>query len=327
MDNQLIRTQVLNPGTARDEAYLDHPLVTGRVEIPTPEVQRAYEETVAAIVKRRPGLCYYGEFRAGKTFAISLLQRNLPQSFAHLPIRSIVAKDHEKPTEKALFSDMLFDLDHAAHDKGSAPDRRIRLIEHLRSLACDRGSDKLLLFVDEAQNYSIPDLSRLKDIGNDLGRIGISLTVIFFGDCRLLNMRAALTSRQRTDIVGRFFLHSRPFNSVNSLEDACSILRALDDPEVSSYPPGSGISYTEFFQHPMYSRGWRLTDEAPKCWQAFATIGRCAAEDLRVGMQWFMSTASDFLFGQHSLDVDRLPAWIAAVKASGFESANGIQRP
>jgi len=325
MDNHLsIRSRILNPGQTRDEAYLTHPIVTGLVEIPTPEVQRAYDETVEAIVKRRPGLCYYGEFRVGKTYAISLLQRNLPQSFAQLPIRSIVAKDHEKPTEKALFGDMLYDLEHLGHDKGSAPDRRVRLLEHLIAIAGDQGSDRFLLFVDEAQNYSIPDLSRLKDLGNDLQRVGISLTVIFFGDCRLLDIRAALSSSKRRDIIGRFFLHPQPFNAVTSLDDAYAILRSLDDPDVSSYPAHSDISYTEFFQPQMYSHGWRLADDAPACWQAFAGVAKRPLDDLRVGMQWFMSAVSAFLCEQHSMEADHVPAWSLAVRASGFESANGI---
>lgn len=324
-----IRLQALRPGKARDDAYLSHPMVTGLVEIPTPQIQEAYEAILVAVVKRRPALCFYGDFRVGKSYAISFIQRSLPQSFPSLPIRSVIAKDHEKPTEKALFSDLLFDLGHALHDVGGAPDRRIRLIEHLKAMAESKASNRLLLFIDEAQNYSIKDLTRIRDLVNDIHRFGITLTIIFFGDHKLVEMRAALVSARRKDLLGRFFLAQTEFRPITSVEEVQEILRVIDDPEISSFPIGSCVSYSEFFQQELYGAGWRLANEAPLCWQAFASVARCATSDLQVGMQWFMSAVCDFLSTTNIAGhpPDNLQIWLDVVRSSGFGMAYGLQKP
>lgn len=322
------RDRFLVPGPDRDKALLAHPIVTGNGHIPTAPIRAAFEDIFDAIVQRRPGMCYHGDFRVGKSCAISILSKILPQSFPNLPIRTIVAKDHEKSTEKALYSDFLFDLKHAAHEKGSAAEKRIRLLNHFGALAQDLGSGQLLLFIDEAQNYWISDLTRLRDMVNDMDRRDIHMTIVFFGDQHLCDMKSALLSAGRRDIVGRFFLQTKTFNALSSDGEAEEVMNAYDDPRVASFPAATDISYSEFFQPEAFSDGWRLYKEARCCWEAFADVARCKPQALQIGMQWLTAALRHFLFNWQASTAkgvaDREDLWRAAVVQSGFGDAFGL---
>ncbi|CAB3662928.1 ATP-binding protein [Achromobacter kerstersii] len=324
------RDRFLNPGPDRDKALLGHPILTGNGQIPTAPIRAAYEDVVDALVQRKPGMCYHGDFRVGKSCAISLLTKILPQSFPKLPIRTIVAKNHEKSTEKALFSDLLFDLMHAVHEKGTAPEKRIRLLNHLGALSQDAGSGQLLLFIDEAQNYWMSDLTRLRDIVNDMERRDIYLTIVFFGDQHLCNMKSALLSAGRRDIVGRFFLQTKEFSALCTADEAEDVLSAYDDHSIASFPMSTDISYSEFFQAKAFSGGWRLREEARYCWNSFADIARCRPDELKVGMQWLTAAIRHFLFRWNPKEITNAAGheelWRVAVMHSGFDDAFGLGR-
>ncbi|WP_454690287.1 ATP-binding protein [Achromobacter aloeverae] len=324
----LARETILSPGMVRHSVYETHPMVTNSVMIPTPPLIEAYDIVAEALVHRRTGVCFFGDFRVGKTKGIDLIRETLPQTFPKLPTCLISAKDHDKPTEKALYTDMLRDLRHAAADVGTATARRHRLVSYFQTLTQRSAENRLLLFVDEAQNYSSPDLTRLRDITNDLEREGTTVITALFGDLRLLDIRAALRASNRRDILSRFLLNLYPYRALSSEKDVRTTLAAMDDPAVSEYPRHSGISFTEFFLPDLYASGWRLADESAHCWNAFTAIAGGHEEGLAVGMQWIASAVKGFLFPHwEERTINRNfshQLWHSAVMGSGFASAFGL---
>lgn len=320
------KREILTPGPIRESAFEAHPLVTNTALLPTPPVQDAYQVIATAIVHRRPGVCFTGDFRAGKSKAIALIRASLPETFPRLANFSISAKDHDSPTEKALYMDMLSDLRHAAPMRGTAMECRTRLL----GLLLAHTENRAALFIDEAQNYSIPDLTRLRDLTNDMDRNGISVTTILFGDHRLLQMRQVLEANGRRDLLGRFFLFQHTFRSLRDQADIKLTLGILDDPQMSEFPEGSGISYTEFFFPTWFATGWRLADEASKCWHAITNFTK-AHPQVGVGMQWMATILLEFVLAtwdKPDLDLtSTVREWYQSVERSGLQLAIGVTSP
>lgn len=319
---------LLRSGAERDQAFEMHPVVTDKAKVPTPAVKDAFEVIRSAIVHRDPGVCLVADSRFGKTFGIDVLRETLPQSFPQLPTYSVVAKGHDRPSERSFYTDLLLDCRHGVTDSGTAMARRIRLLNMWLVTTQASGGDRLVLFVDEAQNWGEDQYTWLRDISNDLALHGIRLITSLFAHTGFLAVRSSLLGLKRTDLIGRFMLHPHIFRGVSSLPDLIEVMKCYDDPGVSEFPTGSGISYSQFFRPQMFSTGWRLEKEAGPCWAAFSAEAGKHGGHYQVGMQWIASAIRNFLY-VHWLIEHGEPAvlgdiWTEAISASGFEFSLGV---
>jgi hypothetical protein len=320
---------LLRSSPERDQAFEIHPIVTDKAKIPTPAVKDAFEVISSAIVHRDPGVCFVADSRFGKTFAIDVLQETLPQSFPLIPMYSVVAKGHDRPTERSLYTDLLMDCHHGGADIGTAIARRIRLLNLWLATVQASGGDRLILFVDEAQNWAEEDFTRVRDISNDLALNKFRLITLLFAHPNLLATRISLLAVKRTDLIGRFMLHPRVFRGVSSLSDLIEVMKCYDDPKVSEFPMASGISYSQFFRPQAFHAGWRLEKEAGSCWAAFSTEAAKHGGHYQVGMQWVAGAIRNFLYVHWQLEHGEPAAgsgnlWTEAVRASGFEFSLGV---
>ncbi len=183
---------LLEAGTERDQAFEIHPIVTDKAKIPTPMIREAFDVLTGALVHHEPGVCFIAESRYGKTFAIDVLRQTLPQSFPSVPTHSVVAKGHDRVSERTFYSDLLLDCGHSLSDSGTATARRIRLLNMWLATAEIMSSDRLVVFVDEAQNWTQGEFTFLRDVSNSLATRGVRLIVILFGHPGLLTTRASL---------------------------------------------------------------------------------------------------------------------------------------
>lgn len=319
---------LLRSGAERDQAFEMHPVVTDKAKVPTPAVKDAFEVIRSAIVHRDPGVCFVADSRFGKTFAIDVLLETLPQSFPQLAIFSVVAKGHDRPSERSFYTDLLLDCGHGVTDSGTALARRIRLLNLWHVTVQASGDDRLVLFVDEAQNWGEEEYTWLRDISNDLASHGMRLVTSLFAHSGLLAIRSSLLASKRTDLIGRFMLHPDVFSGVSSLSGLVEVMRCYDDPEVSEFPTGSGISYSRFFRPQMFCAGWRLEKEAGPCWAAFSAEAGKHRGHYQIGMQWIASAIRNFLYAHWQIEHGE-PAvlgdiWKEAVSASGFEFSLGV---
>lgn len=314
---------LLSPGPERDKAFELHPVVTDKAKIPTPAVKEAFEVIESAIVHRDPGVCFVAHSRFGKTFGIDVLRETLPQSFPRIPIYSVVAKEHDRPTERSLYTDLLMDCHHGIADSGTAMARRLRLLNLWLATVQESGGDRLILFVDEAQNWAQEDFTRLRDISNDLALNEFRLITLLFAHPTLLTTRTSLLGLKRTDLIGRFMLHPHLFKTVASPSDLGEVMGCYDDPQVSQFPMGSGISYSQFFLPHEFQAGWRLKNEVGRCWAAFLAEAGKDGGDCQVGMQWIAGAIRNFLYVhwqlEHGGPAGTGQIWTEAVSASGFK--------
>jgi len=321
-----IRKTLLKDGEAREDAFLIHPVVINEAILPTRPIKETFE-TISGIIDRwDPGVGFVADYRVGKTSAIEVIRRNLVVPYPGVPTFSFVAKNHDKNTENALYTDLLVDMHHSLAVSGTAVLKRQRFIRAMLEAAHASNSKRLIVFVDEAQNWAEPDLTRFRDIVNDLAREHVTLTTIMFGHSALMEVRSSLLLSKRTDVVGRFLLHIYEFRGISSLSDLHDLMMSFDDPEVSEFPAESGISYSEFFLPEAYKSGWRLAGEAECCWSSFKN--KTESDDVQVGMQWISSAIRDFLFYQKRIDcpglVGTMSDWARSVNASGFDDTLNI---
>jgi len=323
------RNEALTEGPARDAMYARHPVVKNSLRLLTPPVKEVYDIAEQVIVHHDPGVCFTAGFRMGKTRALGCVRGELAQTFPDIPSATIIAKGHDDPREGEFYSDILEDYRNGAARTGKAGDRKNRILALWEAGARAKGSDRYLLFVDEAQNWREAQFTWLRDLTNVMAERNVEIQTLMFAHTELLTTRATLQSKRRTDLIGRFLLSPREFRGLRDPAELEATLGMFDDPARHCYPEESGIALSQFFLPKAFQHGWRLRLEARSLWAAMVEVaGRTGQTPGNVGMQWVMSSIRNFLFANISNDssvfTSTMDAWIYAVEASGYEnSLNG----
>lgn len=321
-----LRQQALCDAAMRQEYYLSHPVVTDSLQLATQAVKEVFEIVQHLIIHRFPGSPFVGAFRMGKTQTIEILCEELRRIFPKLAIGILIAKKHDKPTEKAFWGDALDDYEHGASLYGSAAERRRRFMSMIVAAVRSVSGDHYVFFIDEGQCWTLLEWVLMRDLTNDLKKRGIRTTTIVFAHEEIHVLRDMLMSTGRTDLLGRFFLTPHVFRGLRDGKELHAMMQSLDDPSKHEHPPGSGICMSEFFLPTAYCAGWRLAEEAPLLWAAFERVaarqGRSAGD---IGMQWVMSSIRAWLFlvAQHDSAgfAPNPELWTNAVDASAYQGS------
>lgn len=325
------KSMLLVPGESRSEVYNAHPLVLDKQLFRTPVVEEALNPILHVIQHRKPGTCFVGEPRTGKTWTQTILQRVLPTVVPGVPIGHFEVVAHNNPNEQVFYSDLLLSMRHSIYTSHNVTKSRERLINAIEAACEDASVDTkrsglYVQFIDEAQDLQEAEWTWLKGISNSLQKRGISfITISFAQPLTLEEKRAQFRSRNRMDLIGRFMLQVYALEGVRDQADATRILEQLDDPAVLAYPVGSGLSYSEFFCPEEYAKHWRMQKEAPALWAEFIKLQRAAGivKPMSVGMQWFVSAVREWLDYRTAVfegRVDGAPiSWAEAVARSKYE--------
>lgn len=322
----VLRQQALCDPAMRQAHYLSHPVVNDSMRLATQSVKEVFEIVQHLIIHHFPGSPFVGAFRMGKTKTIEILCDELRRIFPRLVFGTLIAKKHDKPTEKAFWGDALDDFEHGASLYGSAAERRRRFMALIVSAVRSLSGDHYVFFVDEGQCWALPEWVWMRDLTNDLNKRGVRTTTIVFAHEEIYLLRDMLMSTGRTDLLGRFFLTPHVFRGLRDGKELQVLMQPLDDPSKHEHPRGSGICMSEFFLPTAYSAGWRLAAEAPLLWGAFERIaarqGRKAGD---IGMQWVMSSIRAWLFIVTPHDAagfaSHPDSWVTAVDSSAYQSS------
>jgi hypothetical protein len=313
------QTQVLVAGEARDAALAEHPLTLDRQLLQTPGIHMALKHLRKAIKFRRYGLAFWCVPRGGKTWAIDALLEILSREFPAIPVFCTEALQHDDPTEKATWKDMLDSIGHIGGK--TAQEMRTALVNCVVTSAQLKSNSFVILFVDEAQNWSARQWRFIKGLVNTLRNrpYRIRMLVVSFGQSDLIKVREdmmALPDKGK-DLIARFLANVHPFpGSIASSLEIGKILAQLDDPRFAEYPKGSGLCYTQFFLPLAYAAGWRLVNEAQDVWRAFA--GPRRKKNDRVSMLHLMNLLREFfLLVEDAAEFKSTPQiWKSALTAS-----------
>lgn len=306
-----------------------HPVLRSQIRLPTPAIRAAFDIIANTALQRAPGCCFHAYPRFGKSSAIEVLTKQLEQSFPDMPIFSISADGHPRFSEVVFIGELLEGCTNLMSAVGKFELRRMRLLQFLWSQAKARGSDRIMLFVDEAQNWHEPELTMLRDVANHLAlHHGIQLIAVLFGAPELVAQRASLIHSGRIDLIGRFMIQQYEFRGIVSLEDLMVIMGYYDAADISEYPEGSRKSYSEFLLGQAYRSGWRLESEAPRLWDQFKLAAQASGGLGQVGMLWVANSIREFFGAQIEFDHPGLAGdakdWSLAVAHSGFKDSLGV---
>jgi hypothetical protein len=301
-----------------------HPIETGRYLIATNEICNLYDTLNKWINNRVPGGIIYGKPRLGKTRAIEYLNRIIFATYNYkLAIYIIKCRHYKYPNEGIFFENFLRDINHGICSSGKPHEKRNRLINFLRERAEAYNTNRVIVFIDDAQELFEMQYGWLMDIYNELDSYRIFLTVILVGQEELIHQRSAFIESKKQQIIGRFMVHEYKFTGIKNIDDIKTCLRAYDLD--SEYPENSGWSFTRYYFPEAFPQGNRLENCAEDLYCVFKNL-RKEAKNLKssfeIPMQYLTLTVEYALctFGTGGENLEWLAQshWKESVINSGY---------
>ena len=191
----------------------------------------------------------------------------------------------------------------------------------------------LVIFVDECQQYGEGQLTHLKDVGILLHNLPspIHTIVCLAGQTGTSDLIANLKSKNRRDLVKRFFKKHRYLAGVRSKAELKDFLEMFDQPEIKEFPEGSNVCYTHFFLPKAYAgeKEWRLASQAPLLWQVIVEATP-NGQAIDVGMEALVGMIRSFFVVNQAKDSAKFRGtramWQAALDSSDFRELLDVER-
>lgn len=234
---------------------LDNYFVSNEFNITTPAIMELQGQVLRWVSDGVPGAIIYGRPRIGKTRAILYIANVLRTKYGReLPIYVLNATEHV-PKDKFFYSELLKVVGHPEFDKGTVSMLKERLLNSLFASACNTKYRKIILFIDEAYNFSEKDFKWLMDVYNNLNLKNIHLYIFLVGSEELIARKQALIMAKQHQIVGRFMVEECRFHGIQSAKEMSICLSNYDQPLDIA---GEQISLTKEFFPDAFLDGKRL---------------------------------------------------------------------
>jgi type II secretory pathway predicted ATPase ExeA len=300
-----------------------HPVTMQKYIVATHSIERLYVRVKKCIKLRVPGSIVYARTRYGKTYATRYVAAALKADFPNIVTFTFSCHKRKVPSESAFFTNLLYAIGHKECEKGTAPQKRIRLVNKLIEQLVNSKQNILVVFADEAQKLELEDYEWLREVHDELERRGYRMITFLVGQPQLKNRKTSLKEARQTQIVGRFMIDDIEFLGVCSAAEAASCLEGYD---TACYPTGSEWTFTRYFLPEAWANGLRLVPQAAVLWQAFedAHAEGGFRMDLEVPMTYFVRAVEIALTDlcKDSKTFEFTPGlWKQAVEESRFSMA------
>ncbi|TFW31779.1 AAA family ATPase [Massilia horti] len=238
---------------------IKHPLLSGKVVLPTPPISELYRTIKRIVLLREPGCCFTAKSGVGKSYALTMVESQLRKEFPEMCVFRHVILNHQVPSIRAFFKHFLRTARHSER-KGETSDLRERLINRLIDGGTESGLDLVVLLIDEAQEMALQDFKFLKDVGNELDKEGVQLVVIMMGqDPEFDGVIQKLRDGGHLDLVSRFTMRKRSFRGLSTVEDFTAVLAGIDS---AVFPDRNGSAWPQFFIPRAWTAGFRMQAQA-----------------------------------------------------------------
>lgn len=322
------RQEALEPGRARDDLINLHPIYRRLPKIKTEPIRKALLVIYETVQLRRTGCAFTGEWRCGKTNALSLIADLLPEMVSNIATMRISARKHKNPTNGMIYGDLLKAVGRST--KGTELERFDRFINCVVGDCIAVQGNRMVVFMDEGQNWGEDEFTVLRDVSNHLLlHHDIDVITIIFGGPKLRELSNTFRS-SRKDLSSRFLHQPITFFGLKDEQELVLFFSQLDDPRSLEYPAGTGLSCTEFFLNLAYQAGYRLAQDGPTAWAALINkVNGIGIQANGVGIQTrylemsvIMDVVKTFLLEQRKYDHEgyrpTADAWSLAIDASAF---------
>jgi len=251
---------------SRPRSIDEHPLKRRTYRVPTPSIKAVIALVDECLFMFVGGALIHGRPRMGKSCAIDFVITDLQARHPKLSTYKMRWIKPQVPSENSFFAALLHAVKHAAQPSASKSALRGRLVHKLRQVADTLGDDRVVLFIDEAQNLREIEYEWLRDLHDELENNGIRLFTFLIGQHQLLAQKSAFQAQDKEQIVARFMIEELAFRGISSEAECAAVMGAYDRGE---FPASSGWNYTRFFVPLAHAAGLRLAESAPRLWRAF----------------------------------------------------------
>ncbi|MGF2082565.1 ATP-binding protein [Enterococcus casseliflavus] len=257
-------------------APMKHPVHRKTYRIPTNQVD---EFTVLAkkwIYRGKPGAVVYGRPGIGKTQAINFFSSMLETIFEGEKIPYFIGSC---PADTSMTSNKFYEfllnmIGGTIVPRTTSESKRITVIHYLSAVVDQSGQNKIIFFMDEAQNMDKPQYNCLINVHNELKNAGINLIVFLVGQEELADVKSDFKSRGLSQIIRRFMIADYKFTGVRGINDLSMILKSYDEEAI--YPTNTDCTFTEFFFFDHFQKGFRLSNYVEEFYEAFLRIKSAA---------------------------------------------------
>ncbi len=315
--------------TQRPTPLDEHPLRNRTYRVPTPSIAAFRALIDECLFLYISGALIHGRPRMGKSYAIEFVRRDLEQRFPKLSIYKMRCTRSQAPSENSFFATLLNAARHPAQSGASKSALRGRLVHKLRQVADQRGDDRVVLFIDEAQNLREIEYEWLRDVHDELENHELRLFTFLVGQTQLLAQKSVLQAQDKDQIVARFMVEELAFKGIACGGECAAVMAAYDHGE---FPAASGWSYTRFYVPQAYSAGLRLGESGALLWAAFedAHINARLEGPVEIPMKYFTSAIEAALLLSAERDAPTLTFdagfWAQMVERSRYVMARHATR-
>lgn len=304
---------------------LDNIFISNDFNITTSAILDMQNKVMHWIADGTPGAIIYGRPRIGKTRAILYIAATLKAKYGReLPIYVFNATEHNA-SDKFFYSELLKTVGHLEYDKGTVSALKERLLNSLMNSACNTRYRKIILFIDEAYNFTEKDFKWLMDIYNNLNLRNIHMTVFLVGSEELKARKQALIMAKQHQIVGRFMVEECHFHGLQSAKDISICLYNFDKPLMVNNT-ATVILTKEYFPN-AHADGKVLAHCADELMKEYLTvmkeIGIPAKSE--IPMMYFINTMKNcFKIYGKNIYFPEAAVWRESIQNSGYVAAERI---
>ncbi len=305
------------------QRLVNHPFERNAVILPTPAMNGVLNVIASWVGSYATGGLVYGTQRAGKSKTIEYLMKSVHREDTGYTPTFWHCMDDEKYADELHFqSALLYSTDYDLPNPRNISVARMRVVDHLKCQAQQAYTNRVLLFIDDAQWLLPAQFHWLMTIHNKLQKAGVTLTVILVGQPEL-ETRATHFSDDR-GVIARFLAKKIRFPGISNARELRSIFAMFDDK--TEYPADSGISYTAAYIPQAFSKGFRLKTHAKEIFDAFQEVSlgkrrkQCAELTMQTVMTFLLELLRDLSVNDsYKLELSK-EAIHRSITMSGFSS-------
>jgi hypothetical protein len=313
----------------RPRSIEEHPLKRRTYRVPTPSIKAMIALVDECLFMFVGGALIHGRPRIGKSCAIDFVITDLKAKHPKLSVYKMRWIKPQVPSENSFFAALLHAIKHPADPSAKKTALRGRLVHRLRQIADTLGDDRVVLFIDEAQNLREIEYEWLRDLHDDLENNGVRLFTFLIGQHQLLAQKSAFQALDKEQIVARFMIEELAFRGIASEAECAAVMGAYD---MGEYPASSGWNYVRFFVPRAHAAGLRMKESAPRLWRAFEDAHYKAQLDgpPEIPMKYFTAAIEAALLTSADQDSETLgfdaTFWNAMVERSRYVMARRAGR-
>jgi len=252
--------------TTDDLGHLIFDPVNFRID--TPPIKALKKEIIKLVWTNALGAAVIGFSQAGKSVAITQLDGCIKdRNGGIIPIEVYSVHRRDRNTILALYYNIGNYLGLPVANSRDVERMSGQILSYFAEMAWNNKTNKVILFVDEAQRLKINQLDLFAELQDKLKIMyGVLLIIVYVGNKEQLSTLLNKISRgENQHLEGRYFLRSIEFHGLKNAREVAACLKQYDN----MCDPKTGLRLTEYFLEEEFNKGFRLENISNIMWGVF----------------------------------------------------------